>query len=221
VIDEYAKIAPYYERILGKRLYSIRKNIRTFIHYQGHRRIIDMCCGTGRQLEMLKEPGMDLYGVDISLAMIDEAAQHEITFINKNALDVDLPAESFDAVILSFSLHEKNDYDRNILLDTSWKLVRPKGHLIISDYCRVPTTWQGFLWGRILIPLLERLAGREHHRNYSSWMSGGALEKHIEPIAARKNIISQHFNGTISVCSIQKEPYAEKVFRAVKLIQQS
>ncbi|MBM9603078.1 class I SAM-dependent methyltransferase [Desulfopila inferna] len=180
-----------------------------------------MCCGTGRQLEMLKEPGMDLYGVDISLAMIDEAAQHEITFINKNALDVDLPAESFDAVILSFSLHEKNDYDRNILLDTSWKLVRPKGHLIISDYCRVPTTWQGFLWGRILIPLLERLAGREHHRNYSSWMSGGALEKHIEPIAARKNIISQHFNGTISVCSIQKEPYAEKVFRAVKLIQQS
>jgi demethylmenaquinone methyltransferase/2-methoxy-6-polyprenyl-1,4-benzoquinol methylase len=177
-----------------------------------------MCCGTGRQLEMLNGADMDLIGVDISQAMINESGENsKIHYINMDIKDIALPNESFDAVIVTFSLHEKEEIERNILFEKSWNLVRPGGHLVIGDYGQVPSTLKGIIWGKIAFPLIERVAGRNHYRNYISWMRKGALETQIESIAGRKNLISQHFSGTVTVCSIEKEPIAARVFHALKI----
>jgi ubiquinone/menaquinone biosynthesis C-methylase UbiE len=204
-MDEYSKIAPYYEKILGKPLSPIRNKIRTYIKSQGHRRVVDICCGTGRQLEMLIGEDMDLVGVDTSQAMLNQSRQKDgIRLMQNNAIDIDLPEKSFDAAILTFSLHEKDEVEREILLEKSWKLVRTGGHLLIGDYCRIPPTLKGFLWGKIIIPMVERAAGKNHYLNYSTWMRNGALEQHLEKITTEKIPIAMHFNGTVALYAIER-----------------
>lgn len=205
-MDEYSKIAPYYEKLLGKPLYLIRNNIRTFIISQGHRRVVDMCCGTGRQLEMLLGADMDLIGVDNSQAMMSQSRQKDgIRLLQNNAIDIDLPEKGFDAAILTFSLHEKDEVEREILLGKTWNLVRIGGHLLVGDYCRVPLTLRGFMWGKIIIPMVERAAGKNHYLNYSAWMRNGALEQHIGKIPTGKKLIARHFNGTVALYSIERK----------------
>lgn len=217
--DEYRTIAPYYEKILGNILYPLRKNVRTFVHYHNHKRIIDICCGTGKQLEILAEQDMELTGLDLSPAMMKETADSEnICFIQKDATDIDLQEQSFDAVLLSFALHEKSSFDREIILQKSWDLVREGGHLIVADYCRHPSTFSGFIYGKIIVPLLERAAGRKHYSHYRSWMMSGALDSHIQDLSDRKEIISSHFGGSVLLCAVFKISRSNKIFQSLNQI---
>lgn len=218
--DEYQSIAPVYEKILGRILYPLRKDVRTFIHYRKHKRLIDICCGTGKQLEMLVEPGMTLFGIDHSPAMLKEAADlGNINFIQKDFTEIDFDKQSFDAVLLSFALHEKSSFDRNLILQKSWDLVREGGHLIIADYCRQPYTFSGFLFGKLIIPLLERTAGKKHYLHYRSWMRDGALDNHIHDLSARKEIISYHFGRSVLLCAVFKVSQANRIFQSVNQVR--
>ncbi len=219
ITDEYRTIAPFYEKILGEILHPLRKDVRTFIHYHKHKRIIDVCCGTGKQLEMLVEPDMTLFGIDLSFAMLKEAADREnINFIQKDVTEIDFDKHSFDAVLISFALHEKSSFDRDIILQKSWDLVREGGHLIIADYCRQPFSFAGILFGKLIIPLLERAAGKKHYLHYRSWMMDGALDAHIQNLSERKEIISYHFGRSVLLCAVFKISEANKIFQSVNQI---
>lgn len=211
--NTYGKFAGYYEAVLGRRLLPLRRNIRTFIHYKGHKRIADLCCGTGRQLQMIAAPGLRLWGLDLSRAMLDQTERTRgIVYIRGDAAAAPFRDESFDAVILSFALHEKSVEQRRTILRRSWECLRPQGHLILADYCRVPAGLKGRITAKAILPIIERLAGREHFANYSSWMQMGALESVINDFSTRTNIISLHFSGTVAVCSLEKKAYDDDVF---------
>ncbi len=219
--DEYYKIAPYYEKLLSRFLYPIRKNICTFIHYHKHTKIIDVCCGTGKQLEMIAADNMVLTGVDLSPAMLNEAiSSNNIEFLQLNAAEIDLPAKSFDAVILSLSLHEKNDFDREIIAQKCWALVRPGGHLLITDYCQTGNTFMGVITGKIIIPIIERVAGFNHFQCYKSWMQKGAVENFLQIFHQKADIISTHFFDSIMICTIEKESELNEAFYATNLLEE-
>lgn len=217
-MDDYSSIAPYYEKILGRSLYPVRKNVRTFLQYHHHKRVIDICCGTGKQLEMLLGKGMELVGVDSSLKMLRQSQYGDsIRFIEQSATTMDLPPQSFDAALLSFSLHEKNSTDRDMILKKSWELVREEGHLIIADYCQPPSSIRGYVFAKLCIPAIERAAGRKHYHNYSHWMQRGGLDYYIDTLEGRKDIISHHFGGSVMLCSLQKESYDAKMLKAIQM----
>jgi demethylmenaquinone methyltransferase/2-methoxy-6-polyprenyl-1,4-benzoquinol methylase len=219
-VDEYTGIAPYYEFLLGKNLLPIRQNIRTFINFQEHKKIIDICCGTGRQLEMLHRPGRELYGVDVSPAMLNQTdTSYNIKYIQQSAAELQLPHETFDAVILTLALHEKNELDRELILRKSWKLLRPGGHLLLCDYAAVPDSFAGFFYGRTVIPVIERIAGKEHFQNYRSWMKNGALQEHVAFLHRKVDCISEHFGGALVLCAVTKEPEAKIVFQQMLSLQ--
>lgn len=217
--DQYLKIAPYYEMVIGRALFDLRRNIRTFINYQNHKKIIDVCCGTGRQLEMLSASDMKLFGVDMSKSMINEA-NHDLGIKYKviNATKIDYPRESFDAVILSFALHEKNAEVGDTIAQICWNLVRPGGHLIIADFCHISKTLAGKFWGSCFIPLIEMAAGKEHYQHYTSWMKNGALESLIVDFQGKKRIISQHFGKAVTVYSVEKNRYPKDLFLSLNSI---
>ncbi len=211
--DTYGTIAGYYEKALGKRLAPLRGNIRTFINYKGHTRILDLCCGTGQQLQMLAAPGMKLWGIDSSPAMLNQADRSRgVSYILGDAASIPCRKQSFDAVILTLALHEKSVGQRQEILRQGWDCLRPEGHLILADFCRPQSTVSGWITSRIMLPIIERLAGRQHFAHYRSWMESGALESVIAGFSGRKNLISSHFSGTVAVCSLEKEAYDKNVF---------
>lgn len=222
-MDEYFNIAPYYEKLLSRFLYPLRRNICTYIHHHNHKKIIDVCCGTGKQLSMLYSEGMQLTGVDFSSAMLEEAFSNyhqKIEFFQLNATEIQLPSESYDAVLLAFALHEKNELDRKIIFNNCWNLVRPGGHLIIGDYCQARSSLNGFLFANLMIPMVERAAGLDHYHCYRNWMKQAALQGFLQIYKKRTDIISTHFAGSIMLCSLEKKSISNQLFSQCDYSQQ-
>ena len=211
--DEYQHIAPHYERLFSRQLLKLRQNICAFIHHSQHKKIIDICCGTGFQLKMLDSSDMDLVGVDQSSAMLSHAyTSKQIRYVQANAAEINFPEKSFDAALICLALHEKRDFDKDILLKKAYGLVREGGHLIIADFCQIPGSIAGYVVGKFIIPIIEKMAGTTHYSNYTDWMSNGALEGALYQFGHRIDIISTHSFGTLMLCAINKEKPLEKAF---------
>ncbi len=205
--DEYQKTAVKYDFLLSRPMRAIRNSITAVIAEHGHQRILDICCGTGEQLRLLHDNNRSLTGVDFSPAMLKQAkskSPSSIHYIEADAGTVDLPVNTFDCVIISFALHEKPSTTASAIWDKAWELLGDGGHLLLADYCMIPENLRGRFVGRGAIPIIERLAGKEHYSHYIAWCKSGFLEGFIKKKGVQAQKISHHFQGTALICSTEK-----------------
>ena len=211
--DEYKNTAAVYALLFTRTLSSIRNNIRAFLtHYQAQN-VIDLCCGTGEQLQILDKNDILLTGVDLSPAMLTRARKNSpesIHYLEADAGQTPLPDASYDGVIISFALHEKTALQHTAIFREACRLLRPDGHIIIADYSLPPSGMSPLLLGKMLVPAIERAAGINHYHNYRDWMETGALEGFLErENPGKTTLISPHFQGCIhlyAVSQVQESP---------------
>ncbi|GAB1543219.1 class I SAM-dependent methyltransferase [Scytonema sp. NUACC21] len=118
----------------------IRKRLMTAIKCQPTR-ILDLGCGTGSSTLMLKQayPQAEVIGLDLSpymLVVADYKAQQaglNIQWLHGLAETTGLEESSFDLVTASFLLHETPPKISHLILQESFRLIKPGGQLIILD----------------------------------------------------------------------------------------
>jgi SAM-dependent methyltransferase len=138
--------------------------------------VLDVGCGTGRLAFALEEKCSSTLGVDPSRRNIERAQlrlartpSERITFLHLRVRDILAEGiKHFDYAVLTYVLHEVGAEDRIALLD---EVVRIADRVIIGDYL-VPAP--GGV-SSIINTLAERAAGREHYRNYRSYVARGGL----------------------------------------------
>ncbi|MBU0945656.1 MAG: class I SAM-dependent methyltransferase [Proteobacteria bacterium] len=203
--DDYQNCAALYDLLFSRALRAIRTNICTFTRHCRAQNIIDLCCGTGEQLRMLSCDNVRLTGVDISPAMLARARRQgpeSIHYLEADASRLPFPDASYDAIIISFALHEKTARQHTAIFQEACRLLRADGHIIIADYSQTPYGLSPLLLGKIIIPAIERLAGMNHYHNYRDWMKNGALKGFLERENPGKTIlIAPHFFGCTRLCA--------------------
>jgi demethylmenaquinone methyltransferase/2-methoxy-6-polyprenyl-1,4-benzoquinol methylase len=223
-VDNYQTTAAIYARCIPHILKQLRRDIQTFVNFKKYRNVIDICCGTGDQLVLLDGPGMHLCGIDNSVAML-EAARHNCPDpIELHLLDAEqesFAAGSFDCAILSLSLHEKHPTAAQTIYGNSLKLIRQGGSLIIADFCQVPSSLGGSMVGSFLIPIVERIAGRNHYQNYLKWLEQGALEGFLARQQASCEIISRRYQNTVLCCAIEIDAESRLKEKSYALLNQT
>ena len=210
--DEYLNSASLYDRCLTPLLKPLRTDIRTFIQHKGYRKIIDICCGTGDQLHLLENDRMELVGIDNSIAMLARARRTCSDNVSLHLLDaeqLDFRDGAFDCGIISFGLHEKHETLRDLIFSNAQKVVRQGGSLIIADYSGESSGFRGSLLGGLLIPLVERIAGKTHYQNYLNWKRQGGLEGFLQPKGLRVDVISRPFAGSVLCCAVARNDDAK------------
>jgi SAM-dependent methyltransferase len=138
--------------------------------------LIDMGCGTGALLFSLADWCSGLAGVERSGRMwnygrrrAEALGLNQIRFVRGDATRVDTFRDSsFDYASATMVFHETEREKRLPLLEEMRRLAPT---LIIVDY-RVPLP--AGLSG-VFIRLIERLAGRDHYRNFRSFVALGGL----------------------------------------------
>lgn len=167
------------------RLFSQIKNL-----IEPNSKIIDVGCGTGRFAFSIHERCESVLGIDLSERNIDRAnfllsknPQKRITFAHKRLNEIiSNEANHFDYAVITYVLHEVNENERVELLKNVSQLANK---IIIGDYHPKQTNR---LW-RWLNEIVEFAAGKEHYRNYKTYISNGGLKTLAEK--AELKIISE------------------------------
>ena len=133
-------------------------------------RLLDLGCGTGRFLDLVKQawPRLPALGLDLSDAYIRHARRHlrrrtRLDLIVANAEAVPLPAASIDAVTSIFMMHELPPAVRRTVIGEAARVLRPGGRLVLLDSLQrgdVPE-YDG---------LLERFPRNYHEPYYKSYV---------------------------------------------------
>jgi SAM-dependent methyltransferase len=148
--------------------------------------VIDVGCGTGRLEFALSGKCKSLLGIDISRKNIDQAnltlSRHpdpKITFKHSSPGEINKGGSShFDFAILTYVIHEVDDEER---IDLLRELSLLADKIIVGDY-RVPRP-KGF--DGFFSEVIEFIAGRDHYRNYKSYMSNGGIYSLAEKAGLR------------------------------------
>ena len=106
-------------------------------HNQRTLRLIDLGCGTGRSLDLIKQawPRLPSLGLDLSEAYIRHARRHlkrwsRLDLVVANAEAIPAPDNSVDAVTSIFMIHELPPQVRRIVIKECERVLKPGGRLI-------------------------------------------------------------------------------------------
>lgn len=171
-----------YDPVVERMNRRIRKHTLEIIGLKSGDKIVDVCCGTGRQAEIFAETGAEVCGVELSDFMLEKTKKREkqnLSFVQANAKDTGLAESYFDYATTGFSLHEVDAETRNGFLNEMSRITRPDGFLIFTDFSI--QTKNGFknIFFKKVSDSFEFFAGGEHYRHYVDWMKNGGLTEYL------------------------------------------
>jgi len=109
--------------------------------------VLEIGCGTGAVTRRLVARGARVTALDQSAEMLEQARRQQAAagapaaaapdWLERTASEIDaLPAESFDAVVLSLSLSEMSAVERRFVLPRARERLRPGGRVVVADEVR-------------------------------------------------------------------------------------
>ena len=178
--NDYDFSALLYDPVLFLVLKPIRIAVMQELLKHKEKLILDLCCGTGNQLKLLSKNGFkNLHCLDLSEPMLKRAKTDAcpMKIYNEDATKTSFENESFDIIIISFAIHEKDRNMQRNLLAEAYRLLKKDGLILIVDFAFDDKTRK---FAKIGIKMIERMAGKEHYNNFKSYIKNSGLPNIVE-----------------------------------------
>lgn len=191
-MEEYEYSAKFYDPILYPFIRPIRNKVISLVKQYHYGSILDVCCGTGDQLKLLKQHGFDGEGIDLSDAMLSVAGkgEHKADCNHQDATQMHYEDAKFDLVMTAFSLHEKSHDSARKIVEEMVRVTSKGGDILIVDYELSEKT---SAISKMLIYFIEWVAGGEHYRNFKSYIEKGGLPELLSDITLTE--VERHYFG--------------------------
>jgi len=191
-MQEYQYSAKFYDGILFPFIRPIRNKVIELVKQYRYKSLLDVCCGTGDQLKLLKQHGYDGEGIDISDAMlrVAEEGEYKADCIRQDATQMHYNTAKFDLVMTAFALHEKEHDTARKIVEEMVRVTAEGGDMLIVDYELSEKT---SALSKIVIYFIEWLAGGEHYRNFRSYIKKGGLSGLLQGITFTE--VQRHYFG--------------------------
>jgi len=199
-------IAKIYDPIFYLALKPIRIAVMNELLKYKEKIILDLCCGTGNQIKLLSKYGFrNLYCLDISDSMLEIAKRSDssIKIYNEDATKTNFDNASFDVVIISFAIHEKDRNTQQALINEAYRIIKKDGFMLVVDYVFDNKTTK---FGRILISIIERIAGREHYGNFKNYIQNKGLLSLVKKDKFKLIKYNRMSSGAVTISIYKKIP---------------
>ena len=187
-LDPYRNFAELYDFVMGPLNISIKRvRIKLAPPIQGMK-VLDVGCGTGSDLELYHQAGCNVYGIDLSPAMLKVARRkfgESADLKLCDAAQLPFQNESFDLVLSTFTLHEMHHEHRSAVVQEMIRVVKRNGRLLLTDFFKGPYSFPIGWISRTIILLGEIVAGREHFNNGRDFLNRGGILELIKPYQLR------------------------------------
>jgi SAM-dependent methyltransferase len=137
-----AVAAAYFEEWKDKRL-LLPQYQSLLARLPARPRILDLGCGPGCESKRLSDLGAKVVGIDLSTACLSIARRHapEVTFLQMDLTRIDLPDDSFDAVLDAAVLFHFTDRQQAAILKSMRDVLKVGGIMLslyrTGDYCGI------------------------------------------------------------------------------------
>jgi len=181
--DQYKNIAKWYDRIIEPLNRSLKQIGLKMYPPKAGMDVLDIGCGTGSHLKLYQDKGCNVFGIDLSEAMLNVARQKlgdkaDLQFLD--ATNTTFSDNKFDLILCSTVLHEMPHQVRLNTLNEAKRILKKDGRILLIDFHPGPSRkFKGF-YSKIIISIVEFSAGGEHYRNYRHFISIGGLPNLIE-----------------------------------------
>jgi len=203
--EDYNFSATIYDPVLYLALNPIRLAVMDELSQHKDSSILDLCCGTGNQLKLLSKNGFkNLHCLDLSKEMlrVAEKGGYPIKIYNEDATETNFDDASFDIVLISFAIHEKDRGTQEKLIEETHRLIKERGTILIVDFSFDDKTTK---LGKMGIDFIERMAGGEHYLNFKGYIANGGLESLIKEDQFKLvKDVRAAFNG-VTISTYQKK----------------
>ena len=202
--SNYNLMAKIYDPIFYLALKPIRIAVMNELLKYKEKIILDLCCGTGNQIKLLSKHGFrNLSCLDISGSMLEIAKRSDssIKIYKEDATKTNFDNASFDVVIISFAIHEKDRNTQQALINEAYRIIKKDGLMLVVDYVFDNKTTK---FGRILIRIIERMAGREHDRNFKNYIQNKGLSSLIKKDKFKLIKYNRMSSGAVTISIYQK-----------------
>ena len=141
---------------------------------KGDESIIDLCCGTGKSTEacLTQLPNGNVLAIDNSEEMLSVAKRkftiNNLTFELADAMELDYPDETFDAIFMAYGIRNMPDYNKCLI--NLKRMLKPNGLICFHEYSLNENLFARHYW-RILgytaiIPISTALSGSSNIYKY-------------------------------------------------------
>lgn len=181
--DPYRRVASTYDRLFEPLNHGLRQlGIRMFPPEQGQK-VLDVGCGTGVHLDLYRNSGCELYGIDTSPSMLEVARNRlgdEAKLRLSDATTMPYESDTFDLVLCMLVLHEMDQLTRMSVVTEMKRVLKVDGHILLIDFHAGPVRPLKGWFTKPIIFLSEVAAGRRHFHNYRNFISIRGLPTLIE-----------------------------------------
>jgi len=181
--DPYKRFSGWYDTIFEPLNSGLRAIGMKLFPPQPGMKVLDIGCGTGAHLKLYQKAGCEVYGIDTSPSMFEQAKEklgEDANLHFGDASNMPYPDNHFDLITSSTVLHEMPSEVRSNVLEEAKRVLKTDGHILLIDFHTGPfKPLKGWFYKGI-ITIAEIVAGREHFRNYRQFMRTGGLSKLIE-----------------------------------------
>jgi demethylmenaquinone methyltransferase/2-methoxy-6-polyprenyl-1,4-benzoquinol methylase len=161
-------LSPNYDRL--NRIFSLgmdigwRKQLVSAIARQNPGKVLDLACGSGDVIEILRQalPKAQVVGLDFSRALLSQAKERALPGLAEaDALKLPFADEGFDAVTLAFGL--RNFSDRTKGLKEIARVLKQGAVFGLLEFSPPPMPWKLFwnLYLHHLMPLVAQVVARQ------------------------------------------------------------
>lgn len=173
--DPYQQIARFYDRLIEPIQAGVRRTSVELVSPRPGWQVLDVGCGTGTGMAPYVEAGCAVTGVDVSAAMLEQAASRmgdRAELIHTDGDGLPFGDDRFDLVTTSMVLHEVPADKRVPFVAEMARVTKPAGRLLFIDFRIGPLRgWRGPA-ARAISVVMERLSG--HYSHYRTFrMSDG------------------------------------------------
>jgi len=181
--DPYKYFSKFYDPILEPLNSGLRSIGLKMLPPKSGMKVLDIGCGTGAQLLHYKRTSCQVFGVDTSPSMLQQARlklgeRAELYQVSGSSLP--FPDQHFDIVLLTTVLHEMTQKAQKDVLHEAHRAVKESGRILIIDFHPGPLKpIKGWIY-RMIITIAEFLAGREHFKNSRHYLAAGGIPALID-----------------------------------------
>jgi len=183
--DQYKNIAKWYDKIFEPLNSGLRNIGLKMYPVNAGMRVLDVGCGTGAHLRLYQKENCEIYGIDLSPAMITVAREklgEKAQIGLGNATNMEFENDKFDLILCSTVLHEMPQKMREKVLEEIRRVLKSAGRILLIDFHPGPVRKLKGIYSKIIITVSEIMAGRVHYRNYRHYMRNGGLPGLIDSI---------------------------------------